>query len=173
LAQASDTRSGIGAEPALVGRAVEIDHDLVDLNCCSTAISPGASKSSPFTASDGLPHPFAEIARLVVVAQFHRLMRAGGGARRHRARPIEPSSSTTSSHGGIAAAIGEFRADDVDDGCHDLVLPYVGCPVRGVLTRRAGNVNACPRLGLTGGHGQVMLPKVDLRVQAFLSWSRG
>jgi len=33
---------------------------------------------------DGLLHPFAEIARLVAVAQFHRLMRAGGGARRHR-----------------------------------------------------------------------------------------
>jgi hypothetical protein len=68
---------------------------------------------------DRFLHALAEIARLVAVAQLDGLMRAGGGAGRHR----RPSHRTVLQHhvdfdGGIAAAIENFAADDVDDGGH-------------------------------------------------------
>ena len=109
---------------------------------------------------DGLEHTLAEIARLVAVAQFHSLMRAGGGARRHR----RAAHRTVFQHHidldrGIAAAIENLAADDVDDGGHDIVL---SCVARrgpgGVLHGAQANVNACPvGLGLTRRHGRAML----------------
>ena len=50
----------------------------------SASMPPSASKISPLTASTALRTPLPPIARLVAVAQFDRLMRAGRGARRHR-----------------------------------------------------------------------------------------
>ena len=118
-----DAENGIGAEPALVRRAVEIDHDLVDLHLL---LGGHVTQCLEDLAVDGLNrllHALAEIARRVTVAQLDRFMRAGGSTRGHR----RPSQRAVLQHDidfdrGIAAAIENFAADDVDDGGHGSLL---------------------------------------------------
>ncbi len=87
--------------------------------CSSTAQSLSASKISPLTASTALQHALAEITLLVAVAQFDRLMGAGGGARGHRgAADRAIFQHHIDFDGGVAAAVEDFAADDVDDGGH-------------------------------------------------------
>ena len=115
-----DAENGVGPEPALVRRAVEIDHDLVDLDLLLDR--PVAQRLEDFAVDgfDRLLHALAEIARLVAVAQFDRLMRAGGGAGGHRgAADRAVLQHHIDLDGGIAAAIENFAADDVDDGGHE------------------------------------------------------
>ena len=111
--------NGIGAEPALVRRAVEPDHGLVDLDL---RFGVHAGQRIEDLAVDGLDrglHALAEVARLVVVAQFHRLVRPGRSARRHAGAPARAVfQDHVDFDGGIAAAVENFAADDVDDGSH-------------------------------------------------------
>ena len=110
---------GVGAEPALVRRAVEIDHDLVDQDLLLDRHVAERLEDLAVDGLDRLLHALAEIARLVAVAQFDRLMRAGGSARRHRrAAQRAVLQHHIDLDGGIAAAIENFAADDVDDGGH-------------------------------------------------------
>ena len=109
----------LAPQPALVGRAVEIDHDLVDLDLLLDRHVAQRLEDFAVDGFDRLLHALAEIARLVAVAQFHRLMRAGGGARRHRrAADRAVFQHHIDLDRGIAAAIENFAADDVDDGGH-------------------------------------------------------
>ena len=118
-----DAEDGVGAEPALVGRAVEIDHDLVDLDLLFDRHVGQRLEDLAVDGGDRLLHALAEIARLVAVAQFDCLMRAGGGARRHRrAAHRAVFQHHIDLNGGIAAAIENFAADDVDDGGHGSLL---------------------------------------------------
>src|SRR5262249_37929512 len=72
---------------------------------------------------DRLAHALAEIARLVAVTQFHRFMRAGGGAGRHRrAADRAILEHHIDFDGGVAAAVKDFAADDVDDGGHECLF---------------------------------------------------
>ena len=67
---------------------------------------------------DGLADALAEIA-CAAVAQFHRLMRAGGGARRHHgAAKRAVSQRDLGFEGGITAAVEDFTGVDVGDGWH-------------------------------------------------------
>ena len=118
-----DAENGIGAEPALVRRAVEIDHDLVDLHLLFGGHVTQGLEDFAVDGLNRLLHALAEIARLVAVAQLDRLMRAGGGTRGHR----RPSQRAILQHDidldrRIAAAIENFAADDVDDGGHGSLL---------------------------------------------------
>ena len=68
---------------------------------------------------DRLLHALAEIARLVAVAELDRLVRAGGGARGDRgAADRAVLQHHIDLDRGIAAAIENFAADDVDNGGH-------------------------------------------------------
>ncbi len=113
-----DAEHGVGAEPALVGRAVERDQRLVDL-ALGLGVHPADGVED--LAGDGvdrLAHALAEIA-LVAVAQLDRLVRPGRGPRRHggaAARPV--GQHDVDLDGGIAAAVEDFTADDVDNGGH-------------------------------------------------------
>ena len=114
-----DAENGVGAEPALVRRAVELDHDLVDLDLLLGVHAAERVEDLAVDGVDRLLHALAEIARLVAVAQFDRLMGAGGGARRHRrAAHRAVFQHHIDLDRGIAAAIENFAADDVDDGGH-------------------------------------------------------
>ena len=63
----------------------------------SEASSPSSSGRDPVGhVGDRRQHALAAVARLVAVAQLDRLVGAGRGAARHRRRPTEPSSRTTS-----------------------------------------------------------------------------
>ena len=118
--------NGVGAEPALVRRAVELDHDLVDLDLLLDVHVAERFEDLAVDGGDRLLHALAEIARLVAVAQFDRLMRAGGGAGRHRrAAHRAVLQHHVDLDGGIAAAIENFAADDVDDGGHGCLFGNV------------------------------------------------
>jgi hypothetical protein len=73
-----------------------------------------------------LLHTLAEIARLVAVAQLNRFMRASRSAGRHR----RTANGTVFQHDidfdrGIAAAVENFAADDIDDSSHEGLLRQV------------------------------------------------
>ena len=114
-----DAEHGIGAEPALVGRAVERDQGLVDLGLGFRVHAADRVENLAIDRIDRLAHALAAIALLVAVAQFHRLMRAGGGAGRHRGAPEGAVfQHHVDLHGRIAAAVENFTSDDVNDGGH-------------------------------------------------------
>ena len=119
--------NGVGAEPALVRRAVELDHDLVDLDLLLDRHAAERLEDLAVDGVDRLLHALAEIARLVAVAQFDRLMGAGRGARRHRgAADRAVFQHHIDLDGRIAAAVENFAADDVDDGGHGCLFGNVG-----------------------------------------------
>ncbi len=112
--------------------------------CSVGSMPPIASKISPSTLAIGLQHALAAVARLVAVAQFHRLVRAGGGAGRHR-RAAERAAVEhhVDLDGRIAAAVEDLAGDDVGDGGHGfasvpgqpfIVMPGLG-PGTHVLRR--------------------------------------
>ena len=122
-----DAEDGVGPKPALVRRAVEIDHDLVDLDLLLDGLIAQRLEDFAVDGLDRLLHALAEIALVVAVAQFDRLMRAGGGARWHR-RTADRAvfQHHIDFNGGIAPAIENFAANDVDDGGHVLNFPGNG-----------------------------------------------
>ena len=136
----------LAPEPALVRGAVEIDHDLVDLDLLLDGLIAQRLEDFAVDGLDRLLHALAEIALLVAVAQFDRLMRAGGGARGHRrAADRAVFQHHIDFDGGIAPAIENFAANDVDDGGHVLNFPgNGGSGFGGVLHGAQANVNALP-----------------------------
>ena len=104
----------------LFGGAVEGDHRLVDLDLILGVQAGDGVENVAVDGLDRLQDALAAVAALVAVAQFHRLVRPGRGARGHR----------RAAHGAvleddidldrrIAAAVEDFAGDDVDDGGHD------------------------------------------------------
>jgi len=107
------------AEPALVVRAVELDQQPVD---AALVLRVHAGQGVEDLAVDRVHRPadaLAAIAALVAVALLHRLVGAGRGARRDR-RAAERAvlQHHVHFHRGIAAAVEDFAADDVDDFGH-------------------------------------------------------
>ena len=109
----------VGAEPALVGRAVERNQRLVDFHLL---LGVHAADRVEDLAGDGgnrLLDALAEVARLVAIAQLDRLVRSGRGARGHgRAAVGSVLQHDIDLDGRIAARIEDFAADDVDNGGH-------------------------------------------------------
>ena len=111
-------QDGIGAQPRLVGGAVQLDHGEVDLDLV-LGIEPGQSVEY-FTIhrGDRLFDALAAIA-LAAVPQLDRLMRAGRGTRGNR-RPADAAVFQTHIHfhGGIASGVENLAAGDIEDGGH-------------------------------------------------------
>ncbi len=79
---------GVGTDAALVGRAVELDQRVVDLDLLARVEAGQQVHDLGVDRGDRLQDALAAVALLVAVAQFDRLVRAGRGARRHgRAAP--------------------------------------------------------------------------------------
>ena len=113
-----DAEDRVGAEPALVGRAVERDHGLVDLDL-RLGVHP-ADRVEDFAVDrlDGVAHALAEIA-FAAVAQLDGFVRAGRGARGHGgAAAGAVGKDDVDLYGRVAAAVENLAADDIDDGCH-------------------------------------------------------
>ena len=138
-----DAEDGIGAEAAFVGGAVERDHGLVDLGLRLGVHAAERLENLAVDRLDRLAHALAAVAGLVAVAQFHRLMHAGGGAGGHRgAAERAVLQDDVDFDGRIAAAVEDFAADDVGDGGHE------GCSRRGLggLLQDATTPLSCPGL---------------------------
>ncbi len=72
-------------QPRLVRRAVEVDHDLVDMHLLGRLHAADGVENLALDIGDGLTHALAAETGGVAVAQFHRLVRAGRGTRGHGA----------------------------------------------------------------------------------------
>ena len=112
---------GVGAEPGLVGRAVERDQRFVDLGLRLGVHAAERIEDLAVDRVDRLAHAFAAVAGLVAVAQFHGFVRSRRSARGHRGTAFR----TVLQHhvdfdGRIAAAVEDFAADNVGDGGHEL-----------------------------------------------------
>ena len=79
----ADTERGVGAEPALVRRAVELDQGGVDGVLVLGVHARERVEDLALDRGDRLQHAFAAVARHVAVAQLDRLVGAGRGAGRH------------------------------------------------------------------------------------------
>ena len=115
------TRRGWHWRPAgLVRRAVEFAHHAVDARLVLGVHARDGVEDLAIDRVDGLLDALAAIA-LAAIAQFHRLVRAGRGARRHRGAAegavLQPHIDF---HRGIAAAVEDFAGDDVDDRGHSI-----------------------------------------------------
>ena len=99
-----DGQDGVGAQLALVGGAVERDHALVDFRLVAGVVPAQIGGDHRVDVVHGLRDALAQIAPLVAVAQFHRLVlarRGAGGNRRAAKRAV--AQNHVRFHGGIAA----------------------------------------------------------------------
>ena len=113
-----DAENGVGAEPLLVGRAVEIDHRLVDMQLVLGFHAADRLENLAVYGFDGALDALAEEAR-AAVAQFDGLVSAGRGAGRHRgAAHRAVFENHVDLDRGVAAAVENLATDDVDDGGH-------------------------------------------------------
>ncbi len=109
----------IGAEPPLVGRPVEVDHHAVDTRLV-LRIHPGQQvEDLAVHRVDRAQHPLAAIALLVAIAQLDRLMRPGRRSGRHRSAAESAAlQGDVDFDGGVAAAVEDLAAMDIDDCGH-------------------------------------------------------
>ena len=115
----ADAQDGVGAQPALVRRAVELDHRRIE---AALVLGVEAGERVEQLAVDRvhrLQHALAAVAAVVPVALLHRLVGPCGGAGRDR-RATE--GTVLQRHidldRGIAPAVEDFARGDVDDIGH-------------------------------------------------------
>ena len=113
-----DAEDRVGAELGLVGRAVEVEHRLVDEALVVGVEADDRAGDRVDDAADGLLHALAEVA-LAAVAQLDRLEGAGGGAAGH-GRAAERAVLEEHLHldGGVAARIEDLAGADCSDDRH-------------------------------------------------------
>ena len=105
--------------PGLVGRAVKIDHQIVDPHLLGRLDAADRIEDFALGVGHGLPHALAAVAAGIAVAQLHRLMRAGRGAGGHGGAALGARfEDHVDLDGGIAPAVEDFTAEDVGDGGH-------------------------------------------------------
>ena len=100
-------RMALAPSLALVGRAVQRDHGLVDEPLVGGVHAFQLGRNHGFHVGHGLQaRPCRTIVALVAIAQFHGLMLAGGSARRHNgAAQCAAFQNYVRFHGGIAARV--------------------------------------------------------------------
>ena len=74
----------VGAEAALVRRAVDLDQARVERRLVGEGLPDQGRAQLAIDVGDGVAHALAEVAVGIAVAQLDRLTGAGGGARGHR-----------------------------------------------------------------------------------------
>ncbi len=118
-----DAQNGIGAQTGLVGCAVQLDQRAVDGHLLGRVRTHQRLGDLAVDGGHRVEHALAQIARLVAVAQFDRLMLAGGGARGHGGAPHRPVfEDHIHLDGRIAAAVKDFAAGDIENRGHDKAL---------------------------------------------------
>jgi hypothetical protein len=110
---------GVGAQAALVVGAVQVDQGLVQEGLLGRVQAQHGLGDLGVDVLHGLEHALAQVAALVAVAQLDGFARAGGGARRHGGAAHGAAfQQHVAFDGGVAAAVQDFAADDVNDCTH-------------------------------------------------------
>jgi hypothetical protein len=101
-----------------VGSAIQCNQRLVDLDLQLRIHSPNRIENLAIDRLHGLGNAFAEIA-LTAVAQLNGLMRSCGSTGRNRGAALETIlQNNIHLDGGIAAAVEDLAANDVDNRGH-------------------------------------------------------
>ncbi len=122
-ASKADAERGIGTEPSLVRRAVEVDEQPVDGDLLFDIEAGERIENLAIDRIDCLQDALAAVTGLVAVTQLDRLMRAGGRAGWYRGTAFRPALQRhVDLDGRIAAAVEDFPGGDVDDRSHGVIL---------------------------------------------------
>ena len=106
----------VRAEIALVRRAVEIDHDLVDLRLQRGVVTDQRFRDRPVDVGDGFGRALAQIAMLIAIAQFDGFMLAGGSAARNGGAAVAAiGQKNFGLNGGVSTRIQNLDSADSDD----------------------------------------------------------
>ena len=134
-----NTEDRIGTDASLVRRSVELDHGVIDGDL---VLGFHAADRFEQFAVDRLHRALDALAQitLTAVAQFDRFMCAGRRAGRdssaaHRA----VFQKDVDLDGGVAAAVKDFAADDIDDGSHEALPGWIGEKPAAVLANADEN----------------------------------
>ena len=112
---------GIGAQAPLVVGTVQINQRLVQKRLLGRVQAEHRFGDFGIDVLDGLEHALAEVAAHVAVAQFNGFAASGGGARGHGCAAHHARfEQHVAFDGGVAAAVQNFAAYDVNNGTHGL-----------------------------------------------------
>ncbi len=104
---------GVGAEPALVLRAVQVEEEVVELGLLERVHALEGILDLGVEGLHRAQHPFALVALLVPVAQLEGFAAAGGcPGRNHRLTDGSVIQRDPGQDRGIAAAVQDFKAGD-------------------------------------------------------------
>ena len=119
----ADAQDRIGAQPALVLGAVQLDQRSVDLDLVLGLKPADGVGNLTVHRLDRIVHALAEPAALVAITLLDRLMCTGRCARRHGC-PTEAAvlQEHVDFHRGITAAVDDLTALQVDDCGHVMIL---------------------------------------------------
>src|SRR5690606_176682 len=121
---------GVGAKPPLVRRAIDLDHQPVDLDLFGRVGADDVLGDLAVDRRHRVEHALAEETRLVTIAPFDGLVCAGRGAGRHRRTSHRAVfQRDVDLDGRVAAAVEDLAGVDVDDGAHG------GVPLRRKVCR--------------------------------------
>ncbi|MNS75658.1 hypothetical protein D3C72_1091850 [compost metagenome] len=121
-----DGEGGVGAQASLVVGAVQVDHRAIEEGLFAGVQAQHGFRDLGVDVLDGLQHALAEIAALVAVAQLDGLARTGRSARGHgRTAHGARFEQHVALDGGVASAVENFAADDVNDCTHLYLFLWV------------------------------------------------
>ena len=110
---------GVGADVPLVLRTVEFDERVVQLDLLGGVHPDDLGGDDVVHVVDGVLYAFAQVALGVAVAQFDRLVLAGGGAGRDDGPAVYAAlQEHVHFDGRVAAGVEDFTGEDVDDLGH-------------------------------------------------------
>ena len=114
-----DCEHRIGAETALVFRAVQINHQAVNVDLIGRFCAEHGIGDFARNVFHGLENALAAETSRILVAEFNRFTHAGRSARGNRRRCDNAAFKPNFRFNGrIAAAVENLTADDIDNGAH-------------------------------------------------------
>jgi hypothetical protein len=117
----ADGQRGVGAQAALVVGAVQVDQGLVQEGLLAGVQPQHRFADLGVDVLHRRSTPLPQVAALVAVAQLDGLAAAGGSAAGHGGAAHGAAfQQHVAFDGGVAAAVEDLAADDVDDGTHGM-----------------------------------------------------
>ena len=111
-----DGENGVGAEARLRGRAIELDHALIETTLVGSVEVNDGLGDFRVDVGDGFQNAFAEIFRLVTVAKLERFVFTSGSAGRNRGTAEDAAfENDVRFHGGIPAGVKDLAGIDFAD----------------------------------------------------------
>ena len=113
-------QQGVGAEGCLVGRPVQLQHLVVDLNLPAGVQALQRAGNAFVHVGHGLLHAFAQIAPGVAVPQLHGFVLTGGGPRRNgRGSGGSAFQNHRGLYRGVSPRVQNLPGLYLGNGCHE------------------------------------------------------